>query len=39
VLVVPVSFDYAIWTQTVAQRAVTLARLVSGDQNIKGTKI
>ena len=39
VLVVPVSFDYAIWTQTVAQRADTLARLVSGDQNIKGTKI
>ena len=39
VLVVPVSFDYAIWTQTVAQRADALARLVSSDQNIKGAKI
>ena len=39
VLVVPVSFDYAIWTQTVAQRADALARLVSSDQNIKSAKI
>jgi hypothetical protein len=39
VLVVPVSFDYAIWTQTVAQRVDALARLVSGDQNIKSGKI
>src|SRR6516165_6380484 len=39
VLVVPVSFDYAIWTQTVAQRADALASLVSSDQNIKSAKI
>jgi hypothetical protein len=39
VLVVPVSFDYAIWTQTVAQRVEALARLVSSDQNIKSAKI
>jgi hypothetical protein len=39
VLVVPVSFDYAIWTQTVAQRADALASLVSSDQDIKSAKI
>jgi hypothetical protein len=39
VLVVPVSFDYAIWTETVAQRADALASLVSSDQNIKSAKI
>jgi len=39
VLIVPVSFDYAIWTPTVAQRADALANLVSSDQNIKAVKI
>jgi len=39
VLVVPVPFDYAIWTQTIAQRADALASLVSSDQNIKSAKI
>jgi hypothetical protein len=39
VLVVPVPFDYAIWTQTVAQRADTLASLVRSNENIKSAKI
>jgi len=39
VLVVPVSFDYAIWTETIAQRADALAGLVSSDQNIKRAEI
>jgi hypothetical protein len=39
VLVVPVSFDYAIWTQTIAQRADALASLVHSDQNIKSAQI
>jgi hypothetical protein len=39
VLVVPVPFDYAIWTEAVAQRANALAGLVRGDQNIKSAKI
>ena len=39
VLVVPVSFDYAIWTQTVAQRVDALVGLIRSDQNIKGAKI
>jgi len=39
VLVAPVPFDYAIWTQTVAQRADALASLVRSDQNIKSAKI
>jgi len=39
VLVVPVSFDYAIWTQTVAQRVEALARVVGSDQAIKSAKI
>jgi hypothetical protein len=39
VLVVPVSFDYAIWTQTVAPRVEALARLVGSDQAIKSVEI
>jgi len=39
VLVVPVSFDYAIWTEMVAQRVDALAGLVSSDQNIKRAEI
>jgi len=39
VLVVPVSFDYAIWTETVAQRADAVASLVSGDQGIRSAEI
>ena len=39
VLVVPVSFDYAIWTQTVAQRVDALVSLIGSDQNIKSAKI
>jgi hypothetical protein len=39
VLVVPVSFDYAIWTEMVAQRVDALAGLVRSDQNIKRAEI
>jgi hypothetical protein len=39
VLVVPVSFDYAIWTETVAQRVDALAGLAHSDQNIKSIEI
>ena len=39
VLVVPVPFDYAIWTETVAQRVDALTGLVRGNQNIKSAKI
>lgn len=39
VLVVPVSFDYAIWTETIAQRVDALASRVGNDQNIKSVKI
>lgn len=39
VLVVPVSFDYVIWTATVAQRVDALAGLVGSDQNIKSVEI
>ena len=38
-LVVPVSFDYAIWTQTVAQRVDSLVEFLHGDQSIKGSTI
>jgi hypothetical protein len=39
VLVVPVAFDYAIWTSTVAQRADALVSLIRSDQNIKSARI
>jgi hypothetical protein len=39
VLLVPVSFDYGIWTETVAQRVDALAGLVGSDQGIKGIEI
>ena len=38
-LVVPVSFDYVIWTATVAQRVDALAGLVGSDQKIKSVEI
>jgi hypothetical protein len=38
-LVVPVSFDYAIWTETVAQRVDSLVGLLHTDQAIKGATI
>jgi hypothetical protein len=38
-LVVPVSFDYAIWTQTVAQRVDSLVEFLRSDQSIKGSTI
>lgn len=39
VLIVPVSFDYAIWTETVSQRVAALTGLVGSDQGIKGIEI
>jgi hypothetical protein len=39
VLVVPVSFDYGIWTEAVSQRVGALAGLVGGDQSIKAVEI
>ncbi|MBV9673679.1 MAG: hypothetical protein JO076_12775, partial [Verrucomicrobia bacterium] len=39
VLVVPVSFDYAIWTETVAQRVNALSGLPSRSQNIHSVEI
>ena len=39
VLVVPVSFDYAIWTEIVAQRVDAVAGLVRSDQKIKRAEI
>jgi hypothetical protein len=39
VLVVPVSFDYGIWTETVSQRVDALAALTGGDQRIKSIEI
>ena len=39
VLIVPVSFDYAIWTATVAQRVDALAGLIGSDQSIKNVEI
>ena len=39
VLVVPVSFDYGIWTEAVSQRVGALAGLIGGDQSIKGVVI
>jgi hypothetical protein len=39
VLVVPVSFDYAIWTNTLAQRVDALAALAHNDQAIKRAQI
>jgi len=39
ILVVPVSFDYAIWTENVAQRADALAGLVKTDQNTKSAEL
>ena len=39
VLVVPVSFDYAIWSEAASQRVGALAGLVGGDEGIKGVKI
>ena len=39
VLVVPVSFDYAIWTATVSQRIKALASLAASDQHIKSVEI
>jgi hypothetical protein len=39
VLVVPVSFDYVIWTTTVAQRVDALAGLVGSDQDVKSVEV
>jgi hypothetical protein len=39
VLVVPVSFDYGIWTEPVSQRVGALAGLVGSDQSIKSVEI